>query len=302
MTCLAADWQIPAMSDVYQIEAADIMRDLLARGVARYGSKAALAKQVGVTHNAVYAWHDGSMPALDKYLKLVELVGDEPNKLFTQPAEEPPPSPSGTIRVIARIAASSANFTVMEDEYAEHVDADVGTFARAHTEYGNTGDPTVLALVQGDSMAPYFRDGSYAIMRRWNARRRPPRGTIAAVRIISDEGFTLKKLQFEQHGVLLLPLNQEHDAMLYKPDQIEISWVALGVITLTSKFRKAPVKTNIFFRGSDLIERGTSTGPGHVLDVAPPPAIIPMSQEDEQAYWEEESRLDREADKEEKKK
>jgi repressor LexA len=90
------------------------------------------------------------------------------------------------------------------------------------------GGPHYVLRVKGDSMIDeQIRDGDYVVV---NARKTAENGEMV-VALVHGESATVKRFYREPDGrIRLQPANPAHAPLYYRPDEVEIQGVVVGVI------------------------------------------------------------------------
>lgn len=91
------------------------------------------------------------------------------------------------------------------------------------------GDNRFLLRVSGDSMiGDNICDGDHVLCQK---AQQAPNGTIV-VALIDKQEVTLKRIQQKNNAITLVPSNPNYSSVTYKPEQIDIQGVYLGLIRL----------------------------------------------------------------------
>lgn len=128
------------------------------------------------------------------------------------------------IPVLGRVAAGIPIEAVEEIIGYEEI-----SFKEFNAEYEYFG-----LVIKGDSMKPRMQSGDVVIVRKQETAES---GDIAVVLVNGNEA-TVKKIKIGTDGLMLIPLNQEYEVMMYNNEEIESLPVSIigKVVELRAKF------------------------------------------------------------------
>lgn len=128
------------------------------------------------------------------------------------------------IPVLGRVAAGIPIEAVEEIIGYEEI-----SFKEFNAEYDYFG-----LVIKGDSMKPRMQSGDVVIVRKQETAES---GDIAVVLVNGNEA-TVKKIKIGTDGLMLIPLNQEYEVMMYNNEEIESLPVSIigKVVELRAKF------------------------------------------------------------------
>ena len=128
------------------------------------------------------------------------------------------------IPVLGRVAAGIPIEAVEEIIGYEEI-----SFKEFNAEYDYFG-----LVIKGDSMKPRMQSGDIVIVRKQETAES---GDIAVVLVNGNEA-TVKKIKIGTDGLMLIPLNQEYEVMMYNNEEIESLPVSIigKVVELRAKF------------------------------------------------------------------
>lgn len=202
-------------------------RDLLDSAKEKAGSRLALSKILGVSAPTISGWEEGSVPAMDAYLRLLKYAGGDNERAlpgWTPPTDRPKP-----LQVVGSVQAGSSSATFQLDE--THPDLDF--LWRKSSGWAYSRGPVLYIRVVGDSMEPVYPADSMIAVRKWSGTALP-RSMPAVLFDKATQGSTLKLYQKRVRGnrvaVIGVPINPLHEALVWRPDDVEIQFVVLGKV------------------------------------------------------------------------
>ncbi|MDL2224943.1 helix-turn-helix domain-containing protein [Eubacteriales bacterium OttesenSCG-928-M02] len=166
-----------------------------------------LADHLGVARSTVAMWEAGnSQPDNDKLKAIASYFSVSVDYLLGMPEYFIPVTTNGvTIKVLGRVAAG-VPIEAMEDIRGEEEISQA--LAATGTFFG--------LQIQGDSMEPRIMDGDVVIVRQ---QPDVENGEIAVV-LVNGEDATVKKIQKQQDGIMLVSINPNYPPVFYSNEQI----------------------------------------------------------------------------------
>lgn len=199
-----------------------VMREFQKSGM----TQRAFVDKIGVKMGAFRGWMDrNSEPSADIVEKVLERLGGDIVRAL--PEYTPPTVEEAPILVHGEVSAGNA---AISQSPTEHSDVLKNTFRRSRY-WANTQEEMKLVRVSGDSMAPDYEADSLI------ACRRPlhPTAVKDGTDCVFQDRFgdmTFKRLKRGAGGIIHgVPINLEHDLHTWKPGEVEIALVAIGLVT-----------------------------------------------------------------------
>lgn len=189
-------------------------------------SQIALARQLGLTQQAVGKWETGrstpdpqTLAALASYFGVTtdHLLGREVQPL--SPVSAYHPAAEHMVPVIGTVRAGFGALA-FEEDYGE--------------EPANVKDPSnyFYLIVKGDSMEPRISDGDYALVHRQPTLDSGDLG----VMVYGEGSGTLKKFVRRGNAVILQPFNPAYEAQVLMGDELENLYIAGKVVETKTKW------------------------------------------------------------------
>lgn len=188
-------------------------------------SQAQLAMKLGVRQSTVGMWENGTnKPKNAKLEQLANIFGVSIDYLLGRTAvdadrENTPHISPGAVRIpVYGVIPAGIPMEAIEDilDY-EEIPAD---WTKGGAEYFGL-------KVKGDSMYPRYEDGDVLILRKTDTCES---GQDCAVMVNGDDA-TFKRVKRSEKGVMLVPINPEHDTTVYTNKEImELPVRVIGVV------------------------------------------------------------------------
>lgn len=170
-------------------------------------SQSKLANLLNVHQTAVSQWEQGrTMPDIEILKQLSNLFGVSIDYILGNESENTI-SKVIKIPVLGRVAAG-----IPIEAVEEIIDYEELSLKEFNPEYEYFG-----LVIKGDSMKPRMQNGDVVIVRKQETAES---GDIAVVLVNGNEA-TVKKIKIRPDGLMLIPLNQEYEVMLYNKEEIE---------------------------------------------------------------------------------
>ena len=183
-------------------------------------SNKTLAKEVGVSEEAVRKWKNGmSLPAIDKAQKVAEYFGISLDELIGKRLSSDRPVLLPLVGVI-----SAGPFDILnEDAWEDNRSVSVRLLQ------GRPAKECVTMEIAGDSMAPYLLPGDILVVHR---QTYAVNGNIIVAYDPILNGYTVKKYSQNGDTVILSPYNNDFQPMKYTnptEQQLNLYGVCVGM-------------------------------------------------------------------------
>ena len=191
-------------------------------------SQGALARELGITQQAVGKWETGrSQPEPEMLRRLAEFFSVSADFLLGQPPQQNtspvlPYSAAGEhpIPVVGTVRAGFGALALEED---------------CGVEYARVKDPEnyFYLIVRGRSMEPRIQDGDLALVHRQETLEDGDLGVI----VFGDDGEgTLKKFIRRGNAVVLQPFNPDYPAQVIMGEDLDHLYIAGKVVETKAKW------------------------------------------------------------------
>ena len=187
-------------------------------------SQKQLANKLDVSQSTVGMWESKKRePNFSTTEKIANFFGVSIDYLLDNTTSANTPTKI-KIPVLGRVAAGIPIEAVEEIIGYEEI-----SFKEFNAEYDYFG-----LVIKGDSMKPRMQSGDVVIVRKQETAES---GDIAVVLVNGNEA-TVKKIKIGTDGLMLIPLNQEYEVMMYNNEEIESLPVSIigKVVELRAKF------------------------------------------------------------------
>lgn len=187
-------------------------------------SQKQLANKLDVSQSTVGMWESKKRePNFSTTEKIANFFGVSIDYLLDNTTSANTPTKI-KIPVLGRVAAGIPIEAVEEIIGYEEI-----SFKEFNAEYEYFG-----LVIKGDSMKPRMQSGDVVIVRKQETAES---GDIAVVLVNGNEA-TVKKIKIGTDGLMLIPLNQEYEVMMYNNEEIESLPVSIigKVVELRAKF------------------------------------------------------------------
>lgn len=187
-------------------------------------SQKQLANKLDVSQSTVGMWESQKRePNFSTTEKIANFFGVSIDYLLDNTTSANTPTKI-KIPVLGRVAAGIPIEAVEEIIGYEEI-----SFKEFNAEYDYFG-----LVIKGDSMKPRMQSGDVVIVRKQETAES---GDIAVVLVNGNEA-TVKKIKIGTDGLMLIPLNQEYEVMMYNNEEIESLPVSIigKVVELRAKF------------------------------------------------------------------
>lgn len=200
--------------------------DLIEAAKERHGgSLRKLAEAMGIANSTLAQWDSGTnRVAFERLEKLLKLAGGDIHRAM--PGHETP-GPMQSLEVMGSVQAGSASATFQLDEHHDSLD-----FLWAKSSgWPLSKGPVKYLRVVGDSMDPIYPESCIIAVRQWNGLELP-RSTPAVLYDKLTQSSTLKlyqkRVRAGRVAIFGVPINPAHEAMAWKPSDVEIQFVVIG--------------------------------------------------------------------------
>ena len=164
-----------------------------------------LAARFGVTQQAIAKWEAGrALPETETISRIAGFFGVTADYLLDMTDAFIPAGPASSVRIIGTVKAGYNALALEED------------LGSALAEVKNAEEYRYL-VVNGDSMAPYIREGDLALVRLQSELKNGDLGVV----IYGDGEATLKKYYFSNGTVTLIPFNDAYKTVTLSGNELD---------------------------------------------------------------------------------
>lgn len=205
--------------------------DYILKGLREFdGSERAYAEKIGVKYGALRSWIErGSEPSADKVETILKNLGGDITRALPDysPSERELAGYASPVKIHGEVSAGHASYSQSPIETEQVLETCYGS----SPHYSITQGPIVHLKVSGDSMEPDFPHRSLLACRApWVAKEAIPNGT-PCIMLTSDGDTTFKLFQYSKaYGrVLAIPINESYDVQIFKPSEVEVQLIVVGI-------------------------------------------------------------------------